>query len=137
MYHKIYSPLCKYKIINTNQFGFRSNHSTEDALICLIETTKKFLDNDEVVLRVFIDLRKAFDTVIHDVELKTLNHYGISIKENNCFHSFLANKKQYVLINGFFSQTKIVRCGVPHGSTLVALFLIYLNDLKNALDKCI
>ena len=63
MYHRIYSFLCKYKLINTNQFGFRSNHSTEHALISLIETIKKSLDNDEVVCGVFIDLQKAFDNV--------------------------------------------------------------------------
>ena len=40
MYHRFYFFLCKYKLINTNQFGFRSNHSTEDALISLIETIK-------------------------------------------------------------------------------------------------
>ena len=43
----------------------------------------------------------------------------------------------YVSINGFFSPTKIVRCGIPQGSTLgPLLFLIYINDLNNALDKC-
>ena len=44
----------KYKLINTNQFGFRSNHSTEHTLISLIETIKKSLDNDEIVCGVFI-----------------------------------------------------------------------------------
>ena len=117
--------------------NFRSNHSTEHALISLIETIKKYLDNDEIVCRVFIDLQKAFDTISHEVLLEKLKHYGIRSKENNWFCSFLTNRKQYVSISGFFSQTKIVRCGVPQGSTLgPLLFLIYINDLNNALDKC-
>ena len=137
MYYRIYSFLCKYKQISTNQFGFRSNHSTEHAFINLMETIKKYLDNDETVCGVFIDLQKAFDTVNHEILLEKLNHYGIRSKENNWFRSFLTNRKQYVSINGFFSQTKIVRCGVPQGSTLgPLLFLIYINDLNNALDKC-
>ena len=118
MYHRIYSFLCKYKLINTNQFGFRSNQSTEHALISLIETIKKSLDNDEIVCGVFIDLQRAFDNVNHEILLENLNHYGIRSKENNWFRPFLTNRKQYVSINGFFSQTKIVRCGVPQGSTL-------------------
>ena len=65
MYHRICSFLCKYKLINKNQFGFCSNHSTEHALISLIETIKKSLDNDEIVCEVFLDLQKAFDTVNH------------------------------------------------------------------------
>ena len=87
--------------------------------------------------RVFIDLQKAFDNVSHEVLPEKLKHYGIRSKGNNWFRSFLTNRKQYVSINGFFSQTKIVRCGVPQGSTLgPLLFLIYINDLNNALDKC-
>ena len=58
MYYSIYSFLCKYKLINTNQFGFRSNHSIEHTLISLIETINKSLDNDEIVCGVFIDLQK-------------------------------------------------------------------------------
>ena len=138
MYHRIYFFLWKYKLIDTNQFGFRSNHSTEHAHISSIETIKKSLDNDETVCGVFIDLQKGFDNVNREILLEKLNYYGIRSKESNWFRSRLTSRKQYVSINGFFSQTKIVRCGVPHGSTLrPLLFLIYINDLNNALDKCI
>ena len=138
MYHRIYFFLCKYKLINTNEFGFRSNHSTEHALISLIETIKKSLDNDEIVCGVFIDLQKTFGTVNHEDLLEKLNHHGIRSKENDWFRFFLSNRKQYMSINGFFSQTKIVQCDVPQDSTLgPLLFPIYINDLNNALDKCI
>ena len=138
MYNRIYSFLCKHKLINTTQFGFRSKHSTEHALISLIETIKKYLDDGEIVCGVFIDLQKAFDTVNHEILLEKLKHYGIRSKQNDWFRSFLTNRKQYVSMEGFFSQTKIVKCGVPQGSTLgPLLFLIYINDLANALEKSI
>ena len=138
MYNRIYSFLCKHKLINTTQFGFRSKHSTEHALISLIETIKKYLDDGEIVCGVFIDLQKALGTVNHEILLEKLKHYGIRSKQNDWFRSFLTNRKQYVSMEGFFSQTKIVKCGVPQGSTLgPLLFLIYINDLANALEKSI
>ena len=79
--------------MDTNQFGFCSNHSTEHALNSLIETIKKCLDNDEIVCEVFIDLQKAFDIVNHEVLLEKLKHYGIRSKENNWFCSFYTNRK--------------------------------------------
>ena len=70
--------------------------------------------------------------------LQKLKYYGIRSKQNDWFRSFLTNRKQYVSMEGFFSQTKIVKCGVPQGSTLgPLLFLIYINDLANALEKSI
>ena len=138
MYNRIYSFLCKHKLINTTQFGFRSKHPTEHALISLIETAKKYLDDGEIVRGVFIDLQKAFDTVNHEVLLEKIKHYGIRSKQNDCFRSFLTSRKQCVSMGGFFSQTKIVKCDVPQGSTLgPLLFLIYINDLANALEKSI
>ena len=136
MYNRIYSFLCKHKLINTTQFGFRSKHSTEHALISLIETIKKYLDDGEIVCGVFIDSQKAFDTVNHEILLEKLKHYGIRSKQNDWFRSFLTNRKQYVSMEGFFSQTKIVKCDVPQGSTLgPLLFLIYINDLANAVKN--
>ena len=77
MYNRIYSFLCKHKLINNKQFGFRSKHSTEHALISLIETIKKHLDDGELVCGVFVDLQKAFDTVNHKILPENLKHYGI------------------------------------------------------------
>ena len=110
----------------------------EHVLISFIKTTKKYLDDGEMVCGVFIDLQKAFGTVNHEILLQKLKHYGIRSKQNDWFQSFLTNRKQYVSMEGFFSQTKIVKCGVPQGSTLgPLLFLIYINDLANALEKSI
>ena len=104
----------------------------------MIETIKKYLDYGEIVCGVFIDLQKTFDTVSHEILLEKLKNYGIRSKQNDWFRSFLTNRKQYVSMEGFFSQTKIVKCGVPQGSTLgPLLFLIYINDLTNALEKSI
>ena len=85
MYNIIYSFLCKHKLINTTQFGFRSKHSAEHALIILIETVKKYLDDGEIVYGVFIDLQKVFDTVNHEILLENLKHYGIRSKQNDWF----------------------------------------------------
>ena len=85
MYNRIYSFLCKHKLINTTQFGFRSKHSTEHALISLIETIKKYLDDGEIVCGVFIDLQKALGTVNHEILLEKLKHYGIRSKQNDWF----------------------------------------------------
>ena len=104
----------------------------------MIETIKKYLDDGEIVCGVFIDLQKAFDTVNHEILLEKLKYYGIRSKQNDWLRSFLTNRKQYVSMEDFFSQTKIVKCGVPQGSTLgPLLFLIYINDLTNILEKSI
>ena len=85
MYNRLYSFLCKHKLINIIQFGFQSKHSAEHALISLIETIKKYLDDGEIVCEVFIGLQKAFDTVNHEILLEKLKHYGIRSKQNDWF----------------------------------------------------
>lgn len=70
MHHRIYSFLWKYILININQVGFCSNQSTEHALKSLIKTIKKSLDDDEIGNGDFIDLRKALDSVSHEIVLE-------------------------------------------------------------------
>ena len=118
------------------QFGFRSKHSTNHALINLTEDIKSYMDRGYIAAGVFIDLQKAFDTVNHQILCDKLAYYGFRGKSLNLIKSFLKNRKQFVSINGFESSKLNITCGVPQGSTLgPLLLLIYLNDLRFCLNK--
>ena len=78
------------------------------------------------------------ETLNREIIFEKLKHYEIKSKQNVCFGSFLGNRKQYVSVEGFIFQTQVVKYGVSQGSTLGPfLFLIYINDLTNTLEKSI
>ena len=113
MYNRLIFFLDKYNILYQNQFGFRQGHSTHHALIALVDKITKSLDNRDIVIGVFLDLKKAFDTVNHKILLKKLYHYGINGNLFKWFESYLTNRSQYVLFNGSKSDIRDVTCGVP------------------------
>ena len=77
MHNRLYSFLEDHNILYKKQFGFRKNNSTTFSLIEITEKIKESIDNGKFGCGVFIDLRKAFDTVNHNILLKKLDHYGI------------------------------------------------------------
>ena len=116
MYNRVYNYLNNNNLLFRKQFGFRKGHSTDHALIKLIDSIYDSFNQNKYTLGVFIDLSKAFDTVDHNILIDKLNLYGIKNNRLKCFSSYLSKRKQFILAGATKTCNLDIICGVPLGS---------------------
>lgn len=119
--------LSNHHMLYSFQSAFRQGHSTETALIKLTDQLLFNLNNDNISGMVFIDFKKAFDVVDHQLLLDKLQLYRFGNSTLSWFTSYLSNRQQFVSIDGKISDSLLIKQGVPQGSVLgPILFMVFI-----------
>ena len=92
------------------------------AVLELVNQIFQGFENKEYTIGIFVDLKKAFDTVNHNILIDKLKFYGIHGTPLEWLTSYLSNRQQYVQIGTHISTRSYIKCGVPQGSGLVHFF---------------
>uniref|UniRef100_A0A3B3HT49 Reverse transcriptase domain-containing protein n=1 Tax=Oryzias latipes TaxID=8090 RepID=A0A3B3HT49_ORYLA len=134
---QLHHHLSTHSLYEKFQSGFRPAHSTETALVRVMNDLLMAADQGSPSLLILLDLSAAFDTVDHGILLNRL-HTTVGLSGNilNWFKSYLTNRTEYVALGNAKSHTHTVTCGVPQGSVLgPSLFTIYISPLGQIIRK--
>ena len=118
IFKRMESFIAQHNMLSPSQYGFRKTFSTQHAILDIVSTIQTNMDQRLFSCGVFIDLKKAFDTVDHKILPHKLDHYGFRGVINKWFSSYLQGRTQTTQIDSYISARNDITCGVPQGSVL-------------------
>ena len=125
IHQRLYSFLETHNVMYESQFGFQKGKSTQHSLIEIVEKIRNCNENKNYGCGIFIDLKKAFDTVNHDVLLLKLEHYGIRGTALSWFKSYISGRSQYVFCNNTSSDVKKITVEYHRDQSLDLFYFYY------------
>ena len=133
---QLQSYLYQNNILNKHQYGFTKYKSTSHAVFKLVTDLYDNIDKKNITQLLYIDYRKAFNTIDHEILIKKMQSYyninGITVK---WFENYLSNRQQKIVRGDECSTLKSISIGMPQGSILgLTLFIMYVNDLSNVIN---
>ncbi len=128
--NQITEKLNNYHIIDDNQYGFRTEHSTEDAVIKFVDYIEKAKLSHKYVVSIHIDVSKAFDSCNHDIMAKKLRNIGLNGQSLELIKSYMKDRIQELWISKTKGGRFVINIGVGQGTVLgPTLFKIYIMDM--------
>ena len=122
--------------LSSNQYGFRKGYSTGTCLVDFLDVVYDNIENARPTGVLFLDLKKVFDTVDHEILLERLNNFGFNKSVQDWMLSYLCDCTQVTKVSNSISEPSPVRCGVPQGSIIGPLmFTLYIDSLPKALTN--
>jgi len=134
---RLFSHCDDNRLLPKYQSGYRPQHSTETALVCVVNHVLHSIDDGEVCALVLLDLSAAFDTVDHQHLLDVMHdRFGIHGPVHDWFASYISGRSQTVTVNSVCSLPARLVCGVPQGSVLGPVkFIVYTEELASVIDN--
>jgi hypothetical protein len=131
VHHQLLDHLNQHDLLEPFQSAYKVHHSTETALLRVVNDLMTSCDEGRVSLLSLLDLSAAFDTLDHGILLRRLQKtFGLTETVLRWFHSYLTDRVQSVIANGLTSKPSVLEFGVPQGSVLgPVLFIMYVQPL--------
>ena len=111
VFQQIFSYSSNNKLLFENQYGFRKHHHTELAAIVLIDWNSGYMDTGKILISIFLDSPKAFNTLDSSTLLDELKYYGFDNAPLKWFHSYQKERSQYIAFNGIYSDVINISTG--------------------------